>query len=597
MKKSVFTILWVLLFCLKMTAEEVNGINYLLNSKTYTAEVKALANGYSGDIIIPPTITVNDITYSVTSIGSYAFNKCTNLYSVNVPEGVTTINEYAFQGCENLYKLSLPSTLKYIKDYAFSSCSSLDSLKLNNTLETIGEMAFYGCSNLSEIIIPTSVTSMGKSAFLYCRNLTSITIPEGITSISEKIFSHCDNLTDITIPSSVERIGDSAFEGCKKLKNVTILDGVKSIGIYAFLDCTGLECISIPPSITSISSGFNTCTNLKTVNISDLGAWCSIAFSDYNSNPISYSQKFLLNGNEVIEAIIPEGIERISNYAFYRYDKLLSVTLPEGIKYIGGNAFTNSTLESINFPASLKSIGTSAFRGCGNLKDVTLPIGLTDILSSAFKNCTSISSIIIPNGVTVITPEVFYGCSGLTSASIPSSISSVQSKAFANCINLKNFYCYAENLPNTASDAFDESFIEYSTLYVPDISAVNYQTTSPWSNFGTIVTIEGGNEPEIKKCEKPKIFFFNGKVQFECETENVEFISRINVDSFSNEQTGNEVNIKIPFTVSVFARRDGYLDSDTATVTINIASLGDLNGDGQVTIADVTSLVNVLLGK
>ena len=87
------------------------------------------------------------------------------------------------------------------------------------------------------------------------------------------------------------------------------------------------------------------------------------------------------------------------------------------------------------------------------------------------------------------------------------------------------------------------------------------------------------------------------KVHFACETEDVEFVSTITVGASETEQTGSVIDLGSTFTVSVFARREGYLDSDKATATINIATIGDLNGDGQVTIADVTSLVNVILGK
>lgn len=126
-------------------------------------------------------------------------------------------------------------------------------------------------------------------------------------------------------------------------------------------------------------------------------------------------------------------------------------------------------------------------------------------------------------------------------------------------------------------------------------SAVNeYKTTAPWSNFGTIAAIES---EELKPCATPTITFANGKVHFGCETEDVEFVSKITVETSQVEQTGNVIDLGSTFTVRVFARRKGYLDSDTAIASFNIKSLGDLNGDEQVTIADVTSLVNVILGK
>ena len=104
-------------------------------------------------------------------------------------------------------------------------------------------------------------------------------------------------------------------------------------------------------------------------------------------------------------------------------------------------------------------------------------------------NCIGLKSITIPNSVTSIRGVAFKGCSGLTSVTIGSGVKEIDDKAFGSCPELTDVYCYAENVPNTSSNAFDGSYIEYATLHVP-ASAVNaYKNTSPWNKFKEIVGI------------------------------------------------------------------------------------------------------------
>ena len=87
--------------------------------------------------------------------------------------------------------------------------------------------------------------------------------------------------------------------------------------------------------------------------------------------------------------------------------------------------------------------------------------------------------------------DAFNGCSGLTSITIPNSVTSIGGSAFAKCGNLENVYCYAEKIPYLGYYIFKDSYIEYATLHVPSSALSYYQTTEPWSGFGTIKAIEG----------------------------------------------------------------------------------------------------------
>ena len=180
----------------------VNGIYYLITSGN-TVEVSfrdAGLNTYSGNVTVPETVSYGGVTYQVTGIGTGAFANCANL------TGVT-----------------LPSTVTYISDLAFMSCPSLGSVTLPNSLLTIGKRAFRDCTGLTSVTIPNSVTTIGERAFRDCTGLTSVTIPNSVTTIGEMAFDGCTGLTSVVIGSSVTFIGSYAFDDCDALRDVTCL--------------------------------------------------------------------------------------------------------------------------------------------------------------------------------------------------------------------------------------------------------------------------------------------------------------------------------------------------------------------------------------
>ncbi len=165
------------------------------------------------------SITIPD---SVTSIGFSAFWDCTSLTSVTIPDSVTSIDADAFYNT-GYYKNSSnwEDDVLYIGNYLIDAKPSLSgSYTIKEGTKCIADSAFYNCNSLTSITIPDSVTSIGYRAFDNCKSLTSITIPDGVTSIGNSMFSSCRSLTSITIPDSVTSIGIYAFSGCTSLANV-----------------------------------------------------------------------------------------------------------------------------------------------------------------------------------------------------------------------------------------------------------------------------------------------------------------------------------------------------------------------------------------
>ena len=158
---------------------EVDGMYYSIAS--YTAKTVAVtyknngnagnyndADTYSGTVTIPSTVAYNGTSYSVTGIGSNAFNGCTALIEVILPSTITSIGSSAFYECKNLKAVNIPEGIQSIEYYTFRGCSSLEQIILPETVKSIGYYAFSRCSKLTKVNIPEGVTKIEDSTFRNC---------------------------------------------------------------------------------------------------------------------------------------------------------------------------------------------------------------------------------------------------------------------------------------------------------------------------------------------------------------------------------------------------------------------------------------------
>ena len=389
-------------------------------------------NGSAANVVIPDTINGD----TVTDIGSYAFEDCTDVQTVKFPKDLETIGYGAFSGCENLKSLDLPGTLTTIGEYAFSGCTKLTSLDLPDTVKTIEDYAFSGCTKLASFHYPANWQSGAWGVFENCESLTTITVPEGITEIADNAFGGANYLKTVVLPSTLEKIGNSAFLGCAAMTEINLPASLKTLGDSAFDDCTSLQKINFPAGLTTIGSwAFDDCVRLKSADLPDsvttIGRY---AFQNCKSlESFTYPKSF----EDVTDA---DGDYAWEGFIFKNCEKLTTVTVPEGVTEIPRRAFEGANyLKTVVLPSTLETIGDCAFLGCEAMTEVALPASLKTLGDSAFDDCTSLQKINFPAGLTTIGSWAFDDCVRLKSADLPDSVTTIGRYAFQNCKSLESF--------------------------------------------------------------------------------------------------------------------------------------------------------------
>ena len=466
------------------------------------------------------------IESGVTSIGDNAFQECTSLSTITIPNSVDDVSASALT--ETAWYNNQPDGLVYAGKVAYKykgTAPEGTEITIKEGTLSITASAFRDCSGISKITIPASVSSIGEWAFYGCSGLTSINVPSGVTSIERYCFYGCTALTTITIPESVTTIGESAFSGCSGLDNIVIPNNVSAIGVAAFSGCSGLTTITIPDGVTAIrNSTFMGCTNLTSVSI-------------------------------------PSSVTSLGNNCFRGCNSLTSVTIPNGVTGMEGGIFRGcSSLTSVVIPNSVTYMGAYTFQDCTALTSVTLSSNLTSLDNSTFQGCISLSAITIPENVNYIGASVFSGCSSLTSIVIPSSVNTIGTSLLSGCSSLMSivvdkgntFYDSRNNCNAIISTSSNELISGCNTTTIPEgVTSISRYAFSGLDCLTTITipkSVISINDYSFTDC--------NGLASISVDEANPKYDSRDNcnavIETSTNRLIVSSTNMMLPSGISSY---------------------------------------------
>lgn len=417
-------------------------------------------------------ISIPDLT---TSIGIWSFSECSSLKTVDFGENsqLISIGQRAFSNCASLQSFTAPKLVTELgrlstgaavtlttSTYVFFSCSSLTEVDLSESgIAYLGLYSFQRCSSLENISLPQNLKGIGQYAFQNCVKLSEILLPEGLLSINGQAFSGCGQyseklgfktgLTSITIPSTVTTIGSKAFESCAALEEATIKSSL--IGESMFLDCRMLKKVTIGVNTESIKNlAFSGCTSLSDI--------------DLQSNILTEIGKGAFQSAAISDFVIPDSVTSLgagsaatgADGVFADCSKLLSVTIGTGVANLTDCLFANcQSLETVEFKENGKTaqIGKKVFYNCRSLKAISLPstvnqIGLVGTSSyttsttncSVFEGCAALVSISLPSAVAKIGQNTFKDCSSLQTVTFNGNVLEfIALGAFSGCASLTDF--------------------------------------------------------------------------------------------------------------------------------------------------------------
>ena len=368
--KKIFLLLLSLVSVTNLYAYDfqIDGIYYkILSSQELTLEVTRESEGsisYSESVTIPETIEYRNRTFTVTSIG----------------------------------------------DYAFYNCSNLKEVTISSKISQIGKCAFYGCSLLSEINIPNNVASIGGGAFQKCRNLTSISLPSELKEIPNGLLSDCTNLNEIAIPLNVHYIGNRAFQGCSSLSSITIPGSVTSMGEDVFVDCSNLKKVIFEEGEYDLH--LSKLSKQKYVDPNPNGLRIDRRYGYFHDCPI---EEVVLNRNVWSHySEVAWGTATSSEPPFSDIESFTTLKIREQVTTITRQMFGNcKNLKDFEFGENITEIYEYAFSNCTSLETLCIPNEVTTIGRYAFSGCSNIKNIIFGEKVSSIGDYALDGLENL----------------------------------------------------------------------------------------------------------------------------------------------------------------------------------------
>ena len=597
--------------------ETVNGVEttFLITGAT-TVQLGdgavAIATDYSGAYPIPETVEHEGVTYTVTAIGASAFNGCSGLTGeMIIPSTVTSIGASAFRSCSGITSAEIPEGIRVLPPYIFRDCSNLASVSLPDGLEVILGYAFYNCTSLPELTIPSTVISIGQSA-LY----------GGLTTLTAKMLSPCGlagnvfrstSACKLIVPQGTrdayiskgwtETVFTSGVVEDGQLSGYT-QEGVKFLATVIDEDNNGVQIFN------GVLSDYGWEPDGPAIDVNTTGPLTIPASFEYLGQTYyvkEIGESAFLGCKGITSLTIPEGVTKVGPKACWQCTALESVSLPSTLIEIGNTAFRECNLTTVVLPEHLTKLGQYAFAVNRELTTITLPAELTEIGSGVF-HATDLLSVIAMNpspaqltytGIfwpdqTRMNPVVMTVPYGTRQRYLDAGYTESQGSEIGVVYKIveqaveKNHSFLQVGEGATVLVSHMVNWVTGNRRLTPNSVYQTYLEKSSHSSGHIYYRAEEGytvkilrNGVDVSGVLEVSDGWFNGELfkHVEIPTEDME----------GPDGTTWSMNDNVTWQIVVTPEDSGSSSSDV--------NVGDVNQDGTISIADVTALVNIILGK
>ena len=539
-RKIVITLFALVVSVGTLFAEKVKigALYYYLNEADKTAQVTSENSNspyWTTNITtatIPDSVIFQDESYSVVSIGQRAFDGCSNLSSIIIPDNIKEVEQYAFIGCSSAKKISVGNGVSIIYSGTFSGCTNVDTIEIGTGISIIYDSGgFDGCKHVKKVTwnakncMDLNDSQFGrKTPFIKSISddpqleAVEIVIGDSVEYIPATLFTDVP-IKKITLGKNVKDFGEYPFRcsqytlsrskyytlenielvwNAKKLEKQNILKFkyTKDVISYGSEESVTYD---IGSHVTSITVGdsvenfpqsfFAQLPNLRKMK------WKAINCADFSENTCP-------NNAQMDSVCIGDSVEHIPSYLFYNTPKLKNITIPSSLKSVGQNAFQDCpNLDSVN----CKSLSTWASVNFENAKSTPLYGNGKLLINGQFIG----KNLEIPDGVMDIGTYAFYNCKSIENIILPNSINSIGQNAFNTCPYLLTIHARMEYPPTVESNVFANCGSLYGiNLYVPKNSLAQYRKANVWSSFNIqeeiqkyTITFINWDDSELLKLE------------------------------------------------------------------------------------------------
>lgn len=456
---------------------------------------------------------------------------------------VTRIGDDAFRGCP-ITSIDIPEGVTAINFFAFNGCSRLEYIEFPNSLVSLGRWVFYNCRSIKNLNIPRNLTDIAYTALAGLSGLVYYTCSpfnpkfkavDGILYNKDMTmlvaYPQAAAATSFTIPSTITSLYDYCLHNCDNLTEINIPESVNYFGMNIFSASDNIESIDVPDGVTKMG-------------VTVFGQ-CS----------------------KLSHVHLPASLDSIKNSCFYGCNSLTEVVIPASVRYIGNYAFSDcENLKTITFEegSCLEGFGEYVFRESPSFESLDMPNTVTTMGIGMFYVCPSLKNIHLSRSLTILPNASFYQCSLLTELDIPGTVTHIGNAAMYKCTSLKRLKIGDKDAPAGTTD-----IEHYALAYSNDLERLELGANLDSLTYGSLDDLSNVKLIICWATTPPR----------------------------SNEHGMYAAFSRTPLYVpkaSVEAYRQATMWSKFQTI-LPIEDVGDITGDGSISVADVTALISKIL--